>query len=109
MEGRQAVDWATGAYIFSPSLLSDAPVTRDTEDQTGTPLQTVSVGCSAEKVTMLLCIWLTPASGSQLSRPFEEGKLACSRKPGWLQRGGGDVSMPKGPRGLPAMGFACLG
>lgn len=81
MESRQAVDWATGTYTFSPCLLSDAPVTRGTEDQTGAPLQTVSVGCSAEKVAMLLCIWLTGASGSRLSRPFEEGTLACSRRP----------------------------
>lgn len=82
MEDRQAVDLPVGTHTFSPSLLSDALVTPGTEDQTGKPFQTVSFGCSVEKVTMLLCIWLTPTSGSKLSRPFEGGKLACSRKSG---------------------------
>lgn len=49
MEDRQAVDWAAGTHTFSPSLLSDAPVTQGTEDQTGTPFQTVSVVCRVRR------------------------------------------------------------
>lgn len=56
MEDRQAVDLAPGRHTFSPSLLSDAPVTWGMEDQAGKALQTVSVCCGAENVAMPLCI-----------------------------------------------------
>ena len=82
MEDMQAVSWVTGTHTFSPSPLSDAPVTRGTEDQPGTLFQTVSVGCSAEKVAMFSCPWGTPTSVSVLSRPFEKVEVACSCKLG---------------------------
>lgn len=94
--------WTSGQHAACSSLLLTL---LGTEGQIAKSLQTHS-----QFTAVLLCAWLMMTLGFravQLSRK-EIGMQFQTRVTG-MGRGGRVVLMPKGPRGLPAMGFASLG
>lgn len=102
--------WASGRHTSSHSPLSGTPVPSGTEGQIGKLFQTQSqfaavpgaVWCYQVPGLMLISIFICPG----LAR---KGNWHVIPSWGdWEGEGRGTVSMPKGPRGLPAMGFACL-
>lgn len=94
--------WTSGQHTASSSLLLTL---LGTEGQIAKSLQTHS-----QFIAVLLCAWLMLTLGFcavGLSRK-EIGMQFQTRVTG-IGRGSRVVLMPKGPRGLPAMGFASLG
>ena len=70
---------------------------------------TVSVRCSARHSLMLSSTWLDTDLHFYLSRPCQEGKLACNSKLGWLGRGGeGSNVNAKRPKGSTSHGVCLL-
>lgn len=103
-EGRRRWIWIYGKHAASSSLLLTL-LSLGTEGQIAKSLQTHS-----QFTAVLLCAWLMLTLGFRavrLSRK-EIGMQFQTRVTG-MGRGGRVVLMPKGPRGLPAMGFASLG
>lgn len=74
--------WAPVRHTSSHSPLSGTLVTSGTEGKIRKLFQTASVFCRAGRSLMLSRTWLDADLCAYLSRPCQEGKLACHSKLG---------------------------